>query len=182
MEELVQHGSLEDIERNIDSLDTLELTRLAARYARLDVLEYLKSKNVRWSEFTFNYTIYECHVDVLIWLKNNILPYTTKDIGQRCVCVNASIMGRLDILLWAIENGFHYNSEACFTLAMHYENMNVAEYIHNNYEGICIEGKCKLCSKKMEIVRKLAETQSDKMEDGTYIDWLSNNLVNCLIN
>jgi hypothetical protein len=172
MEELVQHASLEDIKRDIHSLNTLVLTRLAAKYNRLDILECLKGLEIQWSTYTYDYAAKAGHLDLLIWLKKNI----SDNIGGESVCYSASMIGRLDILLWSLKNEFPCDTKQCYFAAVFYNRVNVIEYLHILDKDVCRDNFCKVCNRKKSIVTKLIEESNTKTNEN-YLSWLSPHLI-----
>jgi hypothetical protein len=93
---------------NQSSWEKVRACNVAARFGRLEVLQYLKEQGCHWSKETCTLAAVGGHLLLLQWMR------TTTDRWGRCpwdeqTCVSAVFHGHLHILQWARANGCNFS-------------------------------------------------------------------------
>ena len=102
----------------------------AIRQGNIHILDWMKEfvyQNISPSDFAHYFTFPACHVKTLQWVKDNNLF----DINQKEYFKTAVSSGNIEVMNWAIQNGYICNDESIITY-IPYKNIEVLEWMKNN--------------------------------------------------
>lgn len=96
-----------------------------AKYGHLECIQYLRSFNCGWSNWTSANAAACGHLHVLKWLHENECPW------NEWTCANSAQNGHLSCLQYAHEHGCSWNTRTC-TYATNYGHLDCLQYAYEN--------------------------------------------------
>ncbi|GFH53311.1 hypothetical protein CTEN210_09787 [Chaetoceros tenuissimus] len=153
------HISIINWAKDVAGFDFPEyLISSAAASGNLNMIKYLRSKDISWDEYTFYDAAYSGNIALLQYLLDNECPR-----GDRRICISTGAVENndhekaMEVLQWLHSQGFPWYADTC-TVAAKEGNLEALKYLKSNncpWNQECMKKTLQSCNVRVEVLEFL---------------------------